>query len=473
MSGNLIFPRCEVYWGKVNLTSYNGTGGFPKNEPLVYNTEVHLEATNNSPTASMQWNPTGPAFSVYEEFIKSSEKMKEQIVIRYFYANGKSIAFVFLWSGQSISFGNDMSVTVRMRSELDGLVNANIRSTAIPQQKSYLEATKNLEKLYALQGKKILAYNQVAKKDLQKAKIDNAYGNDLTFGGNVANLVKQNGNIPFAHNIGRPGIVVFAPFSFSKEEQVFDGAKIPIQKNPDPTKRYGYLLGPSIINTITRESEWKAPQQTKTNTPNTQTKAIKPGSTSSSATQNPQTKQQENVKESSKRTSAPLGTAVARPNPGISNKENKIGVDKQNALEEENTARLTMGTFLCPVLVGLKPHDILYIPSLTGDYIEDWIVQTVDYNQTDGGVDISVSATRIQGLGVPMNEKAAKPFMQKAKQLTTLEAWDAYAWTLSSSGQTDSPAPSAGEASIAGSPTFSLDSTGLQLNLSGQNALRR
>ena len=478
MAGNLIIGRTEVYWGKVNLTSYNGNLAFPKNEPLVYNVECHLEATNNSPTASMRWNPTGPAFAVYEDFLSSPEKLNQQIVIRWHYAGGKSIAFIFVWSGQSISYGNDMSVSVRMKSELEGMVNSNLRSTSIPEEKTYLGGIKQLEKMYALDDKKLITYSDVAKKDLEKAVFNNAYATDLTFGANVANMAKQNGNIPFAHNIGKAGIAILAPYSTAKNEVVLNGATIPPQQNPNPAKRYGYLLGPGIINSITRESEWAPPQQTKTNTPSTQTKATNPKKTEKEqkTTQNPPSPQLRQTAESAKTTTAPLGTSSAKPNPGISNKDNKDGVDKQNALEEENTAKLSASMFMCPLLTGVKPHDILFIPSLNGKFIEDWIVQSVDYNQTDGGVEISINATRKLGLGQPMNEKAAKPFIDMAKKLKTLEDWEVYAWTLSNASPTTETTSQEGYftgSEWSGTGDFGVDTTGLKTGLSGTSALAR
>jgi hypothetical protein len=83
---------------------------------------------------------------------------------------------------------------------------------------------------------------------------------------------------------------------------------------------------------------------------------------------------------------------------------------------------------MVPVLTGIKPNDIVYVPSLNGTYVEDWIVQSVGYNQTDGGVEISVEASRIYGVATLMNNTAGNKFRAKIESLKTLEDWDAYAW---------------------------------------------
>ena len=91
---------------------------------------------------------------------------------------------------------------------------------------------------------------------------------------------------------------------------------------------------------------------------------------------------------------------------------------------------------MCPLLTGIKPNDIVFIPSLKGDFIEDWIVQDVGYNQSDGNVSVSIRGTRVFGIKNAMNGTAAKKFLQFAKDQglvgpnATLDAWDKYAWSL-------------------------------------------
>jgi hypothetical protein len=95
------------------------------------------------------------------------------------------------------------------------------------------------------------------------------------------------------------------------------------------------------------------------------------------------------------------------------------------------------------LLVGIKPYDIVYIPSFgkwdpeKGKYvyyIEDWIVQSVSYDQNDGDIEVSVQGTREYGLGTPMDEKNAEKFLTYAKEQglvgpnATLENWDRHAW---------------------------------------------
>lgn len=447
--GFLRSPRVRVLWGSVNLSSYDGKEAFPRGTPLIYDVQVDLQSENDGPTASMKWDPTGPGMAVYESFISSEEFMKTQITIEYFYPRGKKIVFVFVWSGQSISYGNDMSITVKMTSELSGLINANIRNTAQAYDEkkggAILDAYKRAQKQFGLEKfDKLLQFNQLSLDYAKKAKITSAYGTDWTFGNNVANFAKQTGDAAFAHNIGQAGVVIFSPFSFkekpeSAQETVLNGATdIPYGQLPDPTKRYGYILGPSIIKSITRESNWKPPQQDNSKTPASQTLARTPTAAANSV-QTPAPNAQTtlaNPTAAAASTSSPIGTANNRASLNVQNKDNPLAQVRQNALNDEKAATLNVDTLMCPVLVGIKPYDILYVPSLTGKYIEDWIVQSVGYTQNNGEVNVSIQATRLIGLGTPMNEKAAESFKTFAQERgligpnATLEAWDKYAWDL-------------------------------------------
>ena len=444
--GFLRSPRVRVLWGKINLSAYDGDQGFPESTPVVYDVQVDLSAEGEGPTAEMKWDPTGPGYALYEWFISQPEYMQTTITIEFFYPRGKKITFIFVWSGQSINYGNDMTVTVKMTSELSGLINANQRNTAQAHDEkkgaAALDVYKKAQKQFGLEKfDKLVQFNETSLKYSQKAKLASAYGNDWTFGNNIANIAKQTGDMAFATNIGQASVVIMPPFSYpdgNGTEPVLNGATdIPPGQNPDPTKRYGYLLGPSIINSVTRSYNWKPPQQDNTKNPSTQPLArdargrfVPQNSTTAqeTATANPDA--------AAARTSSPLGSSLNSASANIQNKDNPEAQNRQNALNDEKSSELSLDTLMVPVLVGIKPHDILYIPSLTGKYIEDWIVQSVGYSQDNGQVNINIRATRLLAWGQPMNKNAAEMFETFSQQqgLTgpnaTLDAWDAYAWSL-------------------------------------------
>jgi hypothetical protein len=425
MTGNLIIPRVEVLWGDVNLTSYSGGTDFPSGEPLVYNCQASLSKENTNPTGQFNWNPSGPAFAVYESFLTT--KVKDLIKMRFFYANGKTVTFTFVWSGQSISYGNDMNVVVKLTSEVQGLVNSNQRSVALAYDTpaTFLNAGKKMAKQFAVDGSLKIGYEEAAKLSLTKATLNNAYVTNKGFASAFSTLMYAQGNRVTSHNIGEAGFAVFSPFSHGNDTVVIDGSTV---KTPEPTKVYGYILGPAIIDSIDRESNWTPPQKTTTGTPSASEKVTKPQGLTASQ-QNPATVPQQQQEKAAKKTSSPLGTSNSHATPGIQNADNPNGAEKQQALQEENQSKLSCKLFMCPVLTGVKPNDVLYIPSLSGKYIEDWVVNQVTYQQTDGAVGISLDATRPYGLGNLMNSKGAWA-AEKAKTLKTLEDWEKYAWSF-------------------------------------------
>lgn len=437
--GTLIQPRVRVMWGDINLSKYDGPElGFPKDDPLVYDVRADLSSENEAPDAEMKWNPTGPAMAVYEYLVKNY--MNRAIVIEFFFsqAQGKTMPLIYMWSGQSINYGNDMSITVKMVSELAGKVNANIRSTAQAYDEKKgadpLTVLNRSAKQYAVDSS-IFKFNEGTLEYWKVARLANMYGNDWTLGNNASQVAKQTGDSATAINIGETSIVFFPPFSYpkTKANNVIIASTVE-PKTPKVNERYGYILGPSIINSISRSSNWKPPQQDDSNSPGKQPKARDARGRFTS--QNPPSTPQVNVGETAKKTSAPLGTANNRANLGIQNANNPEGPTRSNYLTDEKNSDLQLETVLCPLLLGIKPHDILYIPNYKGDFIEDWIVQSVSYSANNGQVNINVQASRTYGLGTPMNKSQADKFLDFAKSINlvgptaTLEAWDAYAWQL-------------------------------------------
>jgi hypothetical protein len=470
-AGFLILPRVRVLWGDVNLSAYDGKLDFPKGSPVVFDVEVDLQAEGEGPTGSFKWDPTGPGMTLYESFVTNKELMKKNITIEYFYPRQKKVVFYFVWSGQSINYGNDMSITVKLQSRLAGRVNANQRNVAQAYEEKKGKAApgvyNKLEKQFGLEN--VISWNKYALDHNKMVMVETLYANDTTFGSAAAQIAKQTGDTIHATSIGGEKLIIFPPYSYKgkngKDQPVFNAATdIQNDQMPDPSKRYGYIIGPAIFSTIQRETNWKPPQQSNNNVPGTQAFARNPKADPTNTTQKPPANPQDSTKNTAKKTSSPLGTANGRANPGVGNAKNPEGPNRQNALNDEKASKLQMDTLMCPLLVGIKPHDIIFIPSLTGDFMEDWIVQQVSYNQNNGRVSINVTASRIFGNASPMNKTAYDKFLAFAKQRklvgpsANIDSWDLYAW---GKNPPNTPAASASGATLAQTAT----------NLTGKGAL--
>jgi hypothetical protein len=449
---NLRIPRARVFWGDINLTSYTGGGGAPevfttegeRGAPIIYDISVTINAEGEGPVGEFKWDPTGPGFAAYEFFVTSEEYMKKTITVEFFYPDGKKIVFIFVYAGQSINYGNNMEVTVKLVSELAGLINANVRSTAQANDEdkgsTFLDSMKRTQKQYGLEDSKgLLKFSDQAERYANKATLISAYGSDSTFGANVANTAKQMGASTFASNIGEASVIIFAPYSYKgSKDEVIDASSLQAGQSPDPTKRYGYILGPSIIDTLTRTAIWKPPQQDNTKTPSSQLLTQKPKKDKDNIQKPTSNPQEKSGTTAAKPTTSPLGVTVNSASSNIQALNNPEAPDRQNALNQEKAADLQMSTFLCPVLVGIKPYDIVFVPSLSGNPIEDWIVDSVSYTQSNGKIMVAINATRVIGTGAPMQKAPAEKFkaLAESKKLigpnASLESWDKYAWMSSS-----------------------------------------
>lgn len=409
-----------------------------------------MEDQGQTPSGSMKWNPTAPAYAIYEKCI---ELYKEySIMMTFYYVTGKSITFEFFWAGQVETYGKDMDITVKLVSLMDGLINANFYATVQADKeekgKNYKDSVTGLMKQYGIEGipfrAPFIRYTKQAEKDLSEAIVKNSYNDGSTFMDAMQNLVKDNGNYVFFNNIESANATVFGPYTYECEG-LAEGERLIVfpplsRKSPDPTQRYVYVIGPNIIQSFTRTMEWQPPQKSqeisailarKKEEEKERKKKKKKGERGS----NPQVNQQV----TSDNATAPSGVYGAKNTSNIRSEKNTMGPIKQDMFTKEKTAKLALTTFMCPYLVGIKPLDIIFIPSYSTNYVQDWIVNSVEYQQTQGGVDVAIQATRVYGSGDPMcpeDVEFARENLQLSNVLTsgnnqktaTLEQWETIAW---------------------------------------------
>jgi muramidase (phage lysozyme) len=442
---SLLIPRCEVFWGDVKISPNTS-----QTDPtvLVSDVNVSLQESGQTPSASMRWDPTGLGFSIYEELLNTS--LSDTITIRFFYVGGKSITFSFVWSGHTESYGNDMSLEVKLASEVDGLVNANIKSTAKVEDKGMLlpDVISRQSTSYGVEGIAKVELSPQAELNLtgsKAPKITQNYSEGTTWAETIRSTAEETGHLVSFLGVRDPSDPEFSPYKavvfgpYKTDKTPVEEAS-PTSDYPDPKKRYGYFLGPGIIDTLQKTSEWQQPQKTQTPVDNSQQKQPSRKSNpyaEESAQPSPTRPQdaQQKARENAAKAPGASGTGK-RGRAGSRIKNNQTGEDNKKALQEERASKLSATVFMCPVLTGIKPNDVVFVPSYKGDFMEDWIVTSVEYSQTDGGVELSIQASREYGLGNFMNRDLAEPWRIKAFQKglvgpsASLDNWLAYAWNI-------------------------------------------
>jgi len=485
--GSLILPRVNVEWGTLNLTSPSASGSTFEGinveglGPLVYDVRVSLEDQGQTPTGSMKWNPAAPSYALYEKCI--AKFIEYSIMVTYYYVTGKSITFEYFWAGQSEVYGKEMELTVKMVSLMDGLVNANffasVQADKDEKGKSFKDSTELLKKQYGISGVPelerrgpFIRYTDQAGKDASEAIVKVNYNDGSTFMDAVQNLVKDNGNNVFFNNINASNVVIFGPYTHEGlSEQSIVELPDRTSNSPDPRKRYAHLIGPGIIQSFTRTMEWQPPQKSQEisailarkkedEKERKRQQSSRKGKDGSSPASNPPTAQSVSARAST----LPSGVHGSKTSVNIRSQNNYIGPIKQDMFTKERACKLSFTTLMCPSLVGIKPLDIVFIPSYDGQYLEDWIVSSVEYQQTQGGVDLAIQANRVYGSDKPMsiasNERIREffgsinlkglagvgGFVSEGVNKTptaTLQSWMDYAWKLYLGfNQPQTPAPS-------------------------------
>lgn len=432
---NLITPQVTIKWGDENLSAYQLEGA-KQPEPIAFNAEVTLPSDgNSSPTASFSWNPSGPAFKVFEDLV--ANKYKEKITIRFWYQDGPEAEFFFYYSGVEINYGVEMSVKVELSAVSAFKTNTTTASVSVDNAAKFSDKGKDavtyikeIEKVFPNSPK--IKLTKCAEKDAKKVLIKRMQFKDQTYGSVIQNLMQQLGNSLVLTNIGKEeSLVAHAPFTWEAKEGCAQVEEPPKKGKIDPGSRYGYLLGPGIITSFSRKISYTPPTSDTNGKPSQPKSTPIPKSGNSAAPGANPTKADEEVKKGQKPGSKSTQRSSSPSNvKGFQYSENPNGPQKQEAGKQEDGIKLNAALFMCPALVGIKPQDIVYVPSLkTGSKeIEDYIVQSVSYQQQGGSVAISIEASRTFGLSKPMDEKNAKKFKAKADTFLTLSDWEYYAW---------------------------------------------
>lgn len=487
LSGSLILPRVNVEWGTVNLTCPEAEGSVLKDVnlkgigPLVYDVRMSMEDQGQTPTGSMKWNPSAPAYAIYEKCIELFSEWS--IMVTFYYVTGKSITFEFFWGGQAEVYGKEMEITVKLVTLMDGLINANFYATVQADKeekgKNYKDSLAELFKQYGLNGVLLgpdrpdrppfIRYTKKAEKDLSDAIVKMNYNDGSTFMDAMQNLVKDNGNNVFFNNINTANALIYGPYSYEcldltsgkdasgmtaaeRGETLLEIPNYKTRKSPDPKVRYAHFIGPGIIQSLTRTMEWQPPQKSQ------EINAILARKVEEKKQQQQQQRRrntpQSSQAASSSSATAPSGVYGSKNSANIRSEKNSMGPIKQDIFTKERASKLSLTTLMCPSLVGIKPLDILLIPSYSGSYIEDWIVSSVEYQQTAGGVDLAIQATRVYGSSEPMCPPDLDRILDLMKTpeigggiilpdggTPELESWMRYAWTKFLNIPNDMPAP--------------------------------
>jgi len=422
--GKLTQPFVRLRWGGLDLTEYSAGGMRP--QPIFYGVKVNLEKKDAAPTLEFNFSPSPIGFGVFVEC--KQNRIDEPIIVDIGYAMGDSFSLKFFYSGCSFSTGHDMGITVYAVSPIKSAwTNNRINFTMV--EPVPLKDFPALVKEKCGEGCKDIKFEFVGKAadDSEKIEIKHAVINQTPHR-IVVDIARANGMIT---SINPEGTLIIHYSYVYKDEKEADKPEVSTKPKYDGVIRNVFIAGPGLLNTFRRDQRFNVGQTT---------------FDYDAAFTSPVAFEQDNKKVPDINTIAGESASIipeaevtagqSAPSFAQSGTEVAAGSlkDARAAWAQASTTTGDGNFFMVPYLVGIKPRDILCIPSLNPDnpYFEDWIVENVVYEQMEeGGVEVGVSCIRpFPGEGLVLDEGSAGTVEGILAGLRTTKDWHALYWSV-------------------------------------------
>jgi hypothetical protein len=420
--GKLLQPFVKVTWGDLDLTEFSSGGMRP--QPIVYDVAISLEDSKAAPTLEMRFSPSPPAFQAFVEC--KTNRIDQPIVVDIGYTMGSTISFKFFYAGCSFETGHEMGVSVLGVSSVKGGWTNNRISFAMKEPLPLAAFPGHVQERCGAPCSGI-----------QFQFIGQAAGDSgailikhIAIGQSphriVTDIAKANGMITSINPDGK--LIIRYPYNTPGENGALGGGD-PAKPKYDPTKINIYIAGPGLLNVFRREQRFNVGQTT---------------FDFAASYAAPDAFEEDNKKVTQSGTvsgdsAAQIATGAAtsgspEPTVGQSGTEETVGRLKEAraAWARESTTTGDGSFFMVPYLVGIKPRDILVIPSLNADspYFEDWIVKSVSYQQMEAGVEIAAKCERpFPGEGVLLDKGSEEAVNAVLKKMKTTKDWHGLYWS--------------------------------------------
>lgn len=432
--GRLLQPYVSVVWGSTNLTPWEHDG---IKEIMAQEISVGLDADGKAPGCEFNIVPSSAGMQL---FAMLKERVEEEIQVKIGYPNGNEVAWKFVYAGLSYTTGMSPKIAISTTSSIKGEWTDNKITFTSEEPIKLSELPELLQKKSGGNAKKLKfewagKTKEAAEKiEIQPNRINQTPHNIMTDVLREYGMVAQVSDTAFDNTV----VISYAP----NMEGQLEKENVEVVKgkaSAEPAKRNVYIIGPGLMVNITRkqkfnlgQTETKGGSSTKdTKTSETESRNVATGGVSAQSAA-------EAAAAGGERIVGPANKPKAR-----SEKKKDSGESKEARAAESKAQESTvdLSVPMLPYIVGIKPRDILAIPSLKGpgDWIEDWEITKVQYSQSSkGSVDISISGRRVYTPGGAAMMDAATLAEVKATVATlrTPEKWNAFYW-INNAGAAD------------------------------------
>lgn len=410
--GTLIQPRLVVRWGDMELTFDSERPEFT----ALLSASMQFQDSESYPTCSITLTSDAIGYKAYQRGI--SEFNEEPIIISVGYPRGSWLSAQFFYSGAQIGSGNSGQIVITGSAKSKEYLSSFKTSVAVETTLKEMIERIQQSGVGEVDPEGIVKpeFSTLADQASSEAKLNGIVGSGVTPGRIIIQQLQNKGLKLGLWGTADPN----SPKAKVHSSPVADAE----QSVDQPTERplatevalggdsYGFLLGPGLVRDVTRGIQWGPGD------------GEKGGGSSSVSNTIPSLEEGAN---------APEGFSAKSPQETVTEESNKqLEITLKGAREREGNYTMSGSCFMVPQIVGLKPRDFLFIPSLQGDYMEDWCLSSVSYDYGASGPQISFQGFRVDlEPGQKMVDTSTyKEFSQKLSGLVSEEDWEAYYWRI-------------------------------------------
>lgn len=418
----LIQPRMLVQWGDIELSIDTARPDFTALQGVT----MSFSDSETYPTCSISFTSDIVGYEAYRKCV-SKEYRDQPILITIGYPRGSWFSAKFYYSGVTLSSGNTGEISITGSATQKNFLSSF--KTNVAMETTLAELPQRIQEQVAEGAEGLVAteFSKLALSVAQGVKLEGILGTGQPPGRILHNhLANQGLRVDYTAlaDPSNPRAKISASPLAEGEDQPKDSEDSSVEKSLG-SQSYGFLLGPGLIREVTRGINWGPDSGENANTT--------PATLKSPVSPNPSAGSGEGDKavDSPK---APAGQDAPSVASTVVTEETNpsLGLDLKGLQEIQDKFTISGSFFMVPAVVGIKPHDFIFLPSLTEDYVEDWYVSQVEYSFDASGCQVSFSGFRLDldPSRKMVTSETYNYFLDKARGLRTLEDWEKYYWRI-------------------------------------------
>ena len=399
----LLQPAVIISWGAHSL------------KRLFFNATMNFRSENQGHDLTFSFEPSLRGYELYRKCVAEDNREKP-IVVTMGYSNGNSITGEFQYTGAEVLTGNTQSVTVSAHSFAIGKLNKFKLNKTYGDGTSILPLADILKQESRYRG---LVLNTT---ELEPVSVVHSTMSGETTGQFIKRELRSLGytiSLPVSPGIAGVDAVVDKPF-VSGQRIVSNGERV------SEIDRKAYFISLELLTEFSKSVKYNPPALTDnlsgtsdSNQPTLEEDSIIDNVAPTSGTVDDEsgiTDSDEKVIDSNK--TANNSDVSSLDNSGVAADPTTLTNSK-----DEITRQASTSVYMVPRICGIRPKDFILVPSLKGDYAEDWEVTDVTYSQSGGAITLELQLKRWS-----KDEPMLTNIGELLKKINAVKDWHDYYW---------------------------------------------